>query len=215
MHLSDSSQRVHQHPVHVVRHGEIDSNRVGRYAGRSTEGLNPAGVAQIRDVAGLLSDAGIENIRSSSVTRAVQTATLLGDLLGLKVDIDHRLDEMALGPWEGLLETEVARDYPDHHKLWLTRPNELRLPGRETLCDVQERITAALHDASQAGRLLLVTHVAPIRVAILSTLGRCLSEYKRVPVPNSGCFRFDLVSRTVEQVTSDKTTPANSELVRA
>ena len=214
MHLSDSSQCV-QHPVHVVRHGEIDSNRVGRYAGRSAEGLNLQGVAQTRAIAELLADVGLEGIRSSSVGRALQTATRVGELLGLSVDVDDRLDEMALGPWEGMLETDVARDYPDSHSIWLTRPNELRLPGRETLEDVQGRVTAAIADASRTGQLLLVTHVAPIRVAILSTLGRCLSEYKRISVPNSACFRFDLRAGTVEQVRAERASGSSSRLVSA
>lgn len=214
MHLSESSRCV-QHPVHVVRHGEIDSNLVGRYAGRSVEGLNLRGVAQTRVVASLLEDAGIEGIRSSSVERARETATRVGELLGLPVDIDERLDEMLLGPWEGMLETDVARDYPESHTIWLTRPNELRLPGRETLQDVQERVTAAIADSSRSGQFLLVTHVAPIRVAILSTHGRCLSEYKSIPVPNGACFRFDLTTRSVEQVKSERSSGSSSQLVSA
>lgn len=198
--MGDQDNSVPQHSVYLVRHGEIESNRVGRYAGRSEEGLNPAGIAQTVDLARLLCGLGIQGIRSSSVERAWQTATLIGEHMGLSVRKDERLDEMRLGPWEGLLESEVARDYPDPHRLWLTRPDELKLEGRETLCDVQRRISAAIADASNEGRFLLVTHVAPIRVAILTAQGRSLRQYKRVDVPNSACFRIEAGGGAVERL---------------
>jgi broad specificity phosphatase PhoE len=191
---------VQQYPVYLVRHGEIESNRVGRYAGRSDEGLNAAGIAQTGDLVRLLCGLGIQGIRSSSVRRAWQTATLIGEHMGLDVRKDERLDEMRLGPWEGLLEAEVARDYPDPHRLWLTRPDELKLEGRETLLDVQRRISAVIADASSEGRFLLVTHVAPIRVAILTAQGRSLEHYKRVDVPNSACFRIDVITGIIERL---------------
>ena len=198
--MGDSDNSVPQHPVYLVRHGEIESNRVGRYSGRSEEALNSHGIAQTVRLAKSLGGLGIQGIRSSSVRRAWQTATLIGEQLELAVRKDERLDEMRLGPWEGLLESEVARDYPDPHRLWLTRPDELRLEGRETLCDVQRRISAAIADASREGRFLLVTHVAPIRVAILTAQARPLQQYKRIDVPNGVCFRIDVTGRAVERL---------------
>jgi broad specificity phosphatase PhoE len=198
--MGDQHKNVLQNPVYLVRHGEIESNRIGRYAGRSAEGLTTHGIAQTAELARVLSDFGIQGIRSSSVRRAWQTAMLIGEHMGLVVRKDERLDEMRLGPSEGLLESEVARDFPDPHKLWLTRPHELQLEGRETLCDVQRRISAAVFDASNEGRYLLVTHVAPIRVAILTAQGRSLQNYKRVDVPNGACFRIDVAAATVERV---------------
>ena len=105
---------------------------------------------------------------------------------------DQRLDEMRLGPWEGHTEAEVARDFPEDHALWLTHPDQVRIDGRETLAQVAARVMDAVADA-RAIRLptLLMTHVAPIPVAVLSTIGCPLGAYKRLAVPNAGCVRLE------------------------
>src|SRR2546425_262243 len=79
--------------------------------------------------------------------------------------------EMQLGPWEGLTETQVAQGYPNAHALWCTLPDRLVLEGRETLGALAERVNAAVGDAAHEPHpVLLMTHVAPIRVVMLAVL---------------------------------------------
>lgn len=189
------------HPVFLARHGETESNRVGRYAGRNNEPLTKRGRSQVLGLAEQLDGLGVRQIWSSPVWRALESATLLSALLRLPITIDHRLDEMRLGPWEGRTEAEVARDFPDDYALWLSHPDQVRLDGRETLAQVAARMTGALADA-RATHLptILITHVAPIRVAALATMGCSLGAYKRLAVPNAGCVRLDGASRQASWV---------------
>src|SRR2546422_10863001 len=93
-----------------------------------------------------------------------------------------------MGPWEGLTEAQVADRFADAYALWCTLPDRLALDGRETLAAVAGRVTAALSDAAGRPRpLLLMTHVAPLRVAVLRTLGLPLRPYKRGHGPNGDC----------------------------
>jgi broad specificity phosphatase PhoE len=180
------------HPVFLARHGETESNRAGVYAGRNNEPLTKRGRSQVLRLAGHLEGLGIRHIWSSSVWRALESATLLSDRLHLPLTIDHRLDEMGLGAWEGRTEAEVARDFPEDYALWLSQPDQVRMDGRETLAQVATRIEDAVADA-RATHLptLLMTHVAPIRVAVLSTVGCSLGAYKRLTVPNASCVRLE------------------------
>jgi probable phosphoglycerate mutase len=106
-------------------------------------------------------------------------------MLGTPIRTDARLNEMRLGPWEGLTEAEVARQFPSAHALWCALPDRLVLDGRETLAAVATRIGAAVDDAAQQPHpVLLVSHVAPIRVAVLTALRLSLSYYKRLHMGN-------------------------------
>jgi probable phosphoglycerate mutase len=108
------------------------------------------------------------------------------------VRADARLNEMHMGPWEGLTEIEVAQRFPNEHALWSTLPDRLVLPGRETLRVLAGRVVAAVDDATQRPHpALLMTHVAPIRVAALAALGMPLSSYKRVHVGNGDALIID------------------------
>lgn len=181
-------------PIFIARHGETQSNLTNLYAGRSAEPLTSAGRDQVTHLANGLGSAGIGEIWTSSIGRAVESARLLGERLRVSVRIDARLDEMQLGAWEGRTEEEVARDFPEAYSLWLSQPDEVRLEGRETLGQVAARVMAAVADAeAEPGRepVLLMTHVAPVRVAVLSVLRYPLAAYKRLVVPNASCVRLD------------------------
>lgn len=185
-------QALITHPVYLARHGETESNLAGLYAGGNGEPMTRAGRAQIARLAEQLAGLGLGHIWSSGVHRALESAQLVASHLGLSVGIDHRLDEMRLGPWEGLTEEGVARAFPEDYALWVSQPDEVRLEGRETLAQVAARMTDAVASAYVfEAPVLLMTHVAPIRVTALSALRRPLSHYKQLTVPNACCIRLD------------------------
>jgi len=177
--------------VYLSRHGETEANLAHRYAGSATEGLTRSGRAQIAALSERLAGSGIGEIWTSELMRAQETAEILGRRLGTSVLVDRRLTEITMGPWEGLTESEVARRYPAEYQLWLEKPDELATEGRETLGAVAERVLAAVANASdQQNLILLVSHVAPTRVAILRTLGLPLRLYRQVRVENAECFEI-------------------------
>lgn len=101
------------------------------------------------------------------------------------------LTEMALGPWEGLSESEIARRFPVEYEVWNTTPDCLKLAGREMLDEVGERILGAMRlGFNSESTVLLVTHVALIRVGILRYTHRPLREYKSLSVGNCDCWAF-------------------------
>lgn len=120
----------------------------------------------------------------------MSTAEVVGQRLGLPVIGDCRLNELRMGPWEGLTEAEVAERFPREYGIWLERPDELRLDGRETLPELAERVGAVLRDSVESGHNeLLITHVALVRVAVLIGAQDSLRAYKQVPVVNCQWFQ--------------------------
>ena len=83
------------------RHGQTDWNLQNRFQGHSDIPLNEEGLAQARRAAPLLRNLQPNRILSSDLTRAVQTAQTLADLIELDISIDSRLRETNGGKWEG------------------------------------------------------------------------------------------------------------------
>ena len=185
---------------YLVRHGEIESNIRKVYAGWSDERLTKRGARQAEKAGEVLTGKGIVGLYCSPLRRAVQTAEIIGQAIGRVPVADENFKEMGLGPWEGLSEDEIEKRFPEEWRVWNTRPADLRLDGRETLKELQERVLEGLQkistdyadyvDYSETRRLVVVTHVALIRVLLLYVEGRDLNEYKKVPVANGKVFRI-------------------------
>lgn len=172
-----------------VRHGEINSNILRIYSGRSQEPLNSNGVAQAVNVAHNLKDKGISHLFSGPLRRVTETAHYIGNELGLITTVLDAFNELAMGPWEGLSEDIVQEQYPREWQVWNTSPGALILHGRETLAQLQERALAGVVEAFAlshfANKICVVSHVAVIRVIKLYSENRSLDEYKKVIVPNA------------------------------
>src|ERR1041385_8824909 len=188
-----TSQGAHRFTlVYLARHGKTESNVLRRYAGYSAEPITDVGRGQMSGLAARLGRCGIGEIWTSEVPRARESAELVGRVLGVLVRADERLNEMRLGPCEGMTESEVACEYPSAWALWCTLPDRLTLEGRGPVGALSARVTAAVRDAGHMRRpVLLMSHVAPIRVAVLAVLGLPLSQYKRLHLWNGDAVVVD------------------------
>jgi broad specificity phosphatase PhoE len=181
----------------LIRHGEIPSNKRKIYAGRSSEGLTDRGIDQAREVARKLTQYKVNAIYSSPVYRAVQTSQIIGTQLGQDFQTDEAFREIEMGPWEGRAEEDIELNYPDQWELWNSRPAELNMPGRETLDVLLRRILKGVHriEAFHKGRtVVIVTHVAIIRVLLLWRNRMSLNLYKSISVPNAEIFRIEITN---------------------
>lgn len=176
---------------YFVRHGEIDANIRKIYAGRSPEALTERGRKQARMMAEKLRDLGIDEIYCSPVYRAVETAGIIGDLLAKRPIIEEAFREIAMGPWEGLSEDEVQRNFGSAWQIWNNKPTELVLEERETLEELLQRVLQGLKSIQAQNNqktVLIVTHVAIIRVLTLFWQNLDLNLYRTVPVPHERVF---------------------------
>ena len=181
--------------VCFVRHGEIPSNVLKVYSGRSQEALNENGVLQAHAVGEKFSARSIEAIYSSPLCSTMQTAEIIASYTLAPIIEQNCFIEMQMGPWEGKSEQEIEETYPDKWKLWNTMPAELSLAGRETLNELQDRVIDGLqciNSKKHESGVIIVTHVAVIRVAMLYAAGVSLNQYKTVHVPNGQVFEMEL-----------------------
>ncbi|MEJ2311668.1 MAG: histidine phosphatase family protein [Gemmatimonadales bacterium] len=169
----------------LIRHGETESNRTGRFAGWSDEHLTEEGRKGVVRLARNLALRG-GRLYTSPVRRAVETAEILAAELSLPVHTVHDLHEIELGEWTGLTESEVAERWPSAYRQWLERPDQLIIPGRERLDEVRERAVEAIDQIGKAelsedgAPVVVITHLALIRVLWLTANDRPLAEYHSV-----------------------------------
>jgi broad specificity phosphatase PhoE len=177
----------------MIRHGEIPSNVNKVYAGRSPEHLTQKGVKQAEAVSEKLKGLKIGALYSSPIQRALQTAGIVSEAIGIDPAMNDAFRELEMGPWEGMSEADIAKEYPKEWSIWNNKPAELKLEGRETLKELLSRVLAGIRSIKDSDdNVVIVTHVAIIRVMLLWQAGKSLNLYKTIHVPNAEIFEIDL-----------------------
>jgi broad specificity phosphatase PhoE len=171
----------------LARHGETDDNQQPlRFQGWRDTPLNDIGRRQAGELAERVAGEGIVCLWSSDLSRASETAEIVGTSLGLAVRLDPRLREANRGDWEGRLFADVARDEPERFAAWMRAGPGWRFPGGESLAEQQERVAACVDDVRAAGELpaLLICHGGSIRVMLCLSNPRGLYAFHEFKVPN-------------------------------
>lgn len=146
--------------LYLVRHGETDWNRQHRIQGLTDIPLNDTGREQARRAGRLLASRDWHAVVSSPLQRALETATIIADELGLpSPTTDDQLVERNYGEAEGLDFDELNRRFPE----------DAPVPGRERRSAVRKRAMAALLRIAAAHpdeSVLVVAHGGLIRAVL-------------------------------------------------
>jgi phosphoserine phosphatase len=170
----------------LIRHGETDWNRIRRFQGRSDQPLNPEGRDQAQALAFALKDESITAIYSSPLIRAVETVRPIRALHpATPFFVDEGLVEMDLGEFEGMEGQRWAEQYADFRRAWRENPASVRMPGGETLQEVQARAIGTLERITQLyppeSTLLLCSHNFVNRTLLCYALEIPLDRFRELP----------------------------------
>ena len=156
-----------------ARHGETADNRRLVFQGQSGKALNALGRAQAKRLAERMRHHPPDAIVASDLERARETATIVGEAVGLTPELDPELREVDVGNWTGKSHEEVQGLYPDEWSAWASGI-DVRRGGGETYGELSERIErVAVRVATKyAGRrVLLVSHGGAIKAYVAKLLG--------------------------------------------
>jgi probable phosphoglycerate mutase len=167
----------------LLRHGRTAWNAERRFQGQLDPPLDDVGRAQAYEVAGFVAAVGPDRLVSSDSARALETAQIIGSVVGLPVVADARLRERSLGHWEGLTREEVAEQYPMEFADWMGGRDVLTRGG-ETRAEVAARALAAFHDQPDVETLLFVTHSATAMALVNALLGIEQRQHPLGPLAN-------------------------------
>ena len=193
----------------LARHGETDNNVPPlRFQGQRDTPLNDNGRAQARELAERVAalDPSVASLWCSDLSRARETAEIVGERIGLEPQLDARLREGWRGEWEGYLFDEISASDPERYAAWRNPDAEVgfQFPGGETLAQQQERVLACLGEiaafrpsATASGRppgdvTLVVCHGGSIRTLLCRHDPRGLAAFHTFEVPNVALVPFEV-----------------------
>ena len=165
-----------RHAPHILQGKSL----VGRTDGI---GLSEEGRRILERLAERFAGAAIDAVYCSPLERASGTAGAIAARLGLEPEVAPELNEIDYGDWTGRTFAEVA-DEPVWH-WWNTFRSGTRLPGAETMLEIQARTLALverLRERHPSGRVVLVSHGDPIRAVLLHFLGMSSDFIHRLEV---------------------------------
>jgi len=186
---------------YLIRHGETEWNREGRYQGQRDIPLNATGRGQAGANGRLLKelferdglDVGSWHWRASPMIRTRETVSLVRQACGLPdegVQFDERLREVSFGIYEGTLAVELPDD-----------PNGMRNVGRreqafwyfrpekgESYEDLASRVRPVLEDLP--GPSVIVAHGGIARICRYLVEGAEKRDIVNWPIRQDAIFFF-------------------------
>jgi probable phosphoglycerate mutase len=180
----------------LVRHGETDWNRQGRFQGQIDIPLNANGRAQAEAAGGFLGSVSIQRAYSSSMARPRQTAeAILALHPGVPLTTTTGLVEIGHGLWEGRLEAEIEAGWPELLASWKREPHTVQMPEGENLQQVWDRsvstwatIVASLAPEETA---MVVAHDAVNKTILCALLGLRPADIWAIKQGNGGVTVID------------------------
>lgn len=157
----------------IIRHGETEWNKTGRFQGHSDVPLSAEGRAQAAALGRNLALDHVDAIYASDLTRAMETAAPLAKRFGLEVISDPLLRELNFGAWEGRNFNDVNAENPNSMKNFYTDPEQADIPESEPFPEFQRRVAGRVREivAQERGkRIVIVSHGASIRILLADIL---------------------------------------------
>lgn len=183
----------------LVRHGETDWNKAGRFQGQIDIPLNENGRRQAAAARDFLKDIPIDRAWSSTLSRPTETAQIIleahPDVPLTQID---GLVEIGHGVWEGKLESEIREDWSELLDTWKRAPETVQMPEGETIQDVWARSVRSWGEI--AGELkpeetvLVVAHDAVNKTILCDLLGLTPADIWAVKQGNGGVTVVDIAT---------------------
>jgi len=180
----------------LVRHGETDWNRQGRFQGQIDIPLNANGRAQAEAAGSFLAPVHIDRAYTSAMARPRQTAeAILASHPGVPLTSTRGLVEIGHGLWEGRLECEIAEGWAELLSDWKRAPETVQMPEGETIHDVWGRSLATWQtiaaSLSAEETALVVAHDAVNKTILCALLGLSPGDIWAIKQGNGGVTVVD------------------------
>ena len=192
----------------LVRHGETETNRLGKIQGVSQSPLNERGLKQAEAAARALDEEKPFALYASPLRRAVQTADAISKRTGIGIVTEHGLIEMDVGEFEGLTGRQLRERFPDVMRSWDEDAYSTLMPGGESLEIVSERAwetVARLADVHADETVVAVTHNFTIQMILCTALGMPPNNFRRLRVDLGSITRLLVSSERTVQVSVNET----------
>ena len=179
----------------LVRHGETEWNKLGRFQGHTDISLNERGLSQARETAKASSEWGLCAIYSSPLIRTAQVAEEIAKVTAMPVSKQPGLKELSLGDLEGVNGEDMRNNWPEVFSAWRSNPEKVSMPNGESLVQLRERCWQAILDIEQKhsadDSVTVISHNFAIRSIVGELLGVPLEHFHRMSLDLASVCTFD------------------------
>ena len=180
---------------YLVRHGETEWNKLGKFQGLTDVSLNERGLAQARDSARAALSWDYDALYASSLTRTMQVAEEIRKVTGVPMVTDPGLRELSLGDLEGVTGAEMRAGWPWVYEAWRKNPADVVMPNGESLAQLQKRawqiILEIERSHSDESGVVVVSHNFTIRTIICAILDIPLRNFHRMSLGLGSLCAFE------------------------
>ncbi len=170
--------------IYIVRHGLTAENLQHVLLGRTDPPLHRLGILQVEAAAAALSSISLENIYSSSLVRAMQTADIIAAAQSTPPPV-HAVPEFQeihfgrLDGWKSLTAYETHKEIMDI-ALADDAPDDFAFPDGERRIDALERFDRAIMQIafSALGPTAIVSHGAVIGFWLSKISGNPIGQFR-------------------------------------
>lgn len=145
----------------LIRHGQTVWNRDMRFQGHGDSPLTEMGRAEARAIGKRLRNVPFDDLISSDLGRAQETATIIAQYTGHTVRLEARFRERHYGVLEGLHISEILEHHAAVYRQLITEDPDYTIPQGESHRQHYNNTIGALQkwaDRHPGGRAALVVH---------------------------------------------------------
>ncbi len=174
----------------LVRHGESEWNRTGRYQGQLDAPLSDLGLRQADALAARLARETLDAIYTSPLQRARRTAEAIARYHpNVPFHEDTALLEIHHGDWQGLHATEVRERYAEQLAEWRNFPTRSQMPNGESFSNILKRTLnfreRVCQEHDQNATVVVSTHDVVVKILVAEALGMPMDRINRLWITNA------------------------------
>lgn len=197
----------------LVRHGETQLNKEGRFQGIDDTPLNATGRTQSHALSRALAADMPFVMYSSTVPRALETARIVSEDLHVPFLPVQGLEELDIGELSGLDGEEMRWSCPGFLESWRKDPSAVKLPGGESIVELRDRVWHAivmLGEKHSDDTVVAVSHNFAILTVVFKALNMPLSQFRRLQHDLCAITRLEISQDQCRLVSFNETLHLNS-----
>lgn len=181
---------------YLIRHGETDWNKAGRYQGRTNIDLNEAGREQARLLGERFRYLPLDALYVSPLNRAVETAEQVARTTGITPVTDEHFIEINFGEWEGHTIEELSEKYGNAYTDFFRDPFDHPVPGEGSFQIAMDRAIEGfniLAERHKGQNVAIVSHGGLLRVMLVGLLEMGDAFYRKTWMTNTSITMLDVM----------------------
>lgn len=173
--------------IYLLRHGQTNLNRDGKFQGDTDKDLNEFGKKQAELLGKRMQKYHIDIIYSSDLKRVMETSEIINSYINTEIVIKEELREINMGAWDAVTIGERYTNNEDYASEWHKHLADLPYPEGECGQDVCKRAMKVVDEVKkqQYENVAIVTSGGTIAILLCEFLG--LEQYKRFVMEIDNC----------------------------